>query len=249
VRSRRSREDGTVEVVVDDPADATSASPPARRIKHPWRWTTALVVVVALALAAVQWQRLGRDVDVVDAGVGWTDAPVLMCSGGSRAAVQEARPDRTGEEDVTQLADDPHDVVTLTNRGRWPVTLRLTDARRGAFEADSVGRTPTPTTATPDEPNGLPTPTATTITDEVSVTAGSSVRLRLVYPVLTITGEGTGTARMDSIGLRVTSLGVTTTQVVTLALPLYTWVTGTGAATGQASPLILAEEICAEPTD
>lgn len=247
--SRRSgRGDGTVEVVVEPDDDGTSADPPARRIKHPWRWTTALVVVVALALGAVQWQRLGREVDVVDAGVGWTDAPVLMCSGGAEAAVREASPDRTGDDDVTHLADDPHDVVTLTNRGRWPVVLRLADARQGVFEADSVGRAPIATTDPSDTPNGLPAPTSTTVTDEVRVPAGSSVRLRLVYPVLTVTGEGTGTARMDSIGVRVTSLGVTTTQVVALERPLYTWVTGTEATYGQASPLVLTEEICTPPS-
>ncbi|MGC5165879.1 hypothetical protein [Luteimicrobium sp. DT211] len=241
---RRSRGDSTVEVVVEPDEGGTPASPPVRRIKHPWRRTTALVVVVALALVAVQWQRLARDVDVVDAGVGWTDAPVLMCSGGSEAAVHDASPDRTGDDDRAHLADDPHDVVTLANRGRWPVTLRLTDTRRGAFEADSVGRTPTPTRATSDEPNDLPTPTATQVTDEVRVPAGSSVRLRLVYPVLTVRGEGTGTARLRSIGLHVTSLGVTTTQILTLDRSIYTWTSAEGTA-GNVSPLTLADDICA----
>ncbi|GMA23097.1 hypothetical protein GCM10025864_08560 [Luteimicrobium album] len=246
--SRRSgRGDGTVEVVVEPDDGGTHADPPPRRVKHPWRWTTALVVVVALPLGAVQWQRLGREVDVVDAGLGWTSGFTLSCSGGSQSIVHWAADhDSTGDPaDAASLGDEPQDIVTLTNMGARTATLRLADPAFGAFERHVVvGTAP-----------GAPSPDRVATADHVVVPAGASARLRLVTTGPTVTGArgGSGLVWVSSVVLRVTTLGVTTTREV----PLTTRIAVLGSVdsgrssneTDTGTPWPFADDLCGPPTD
>lgn len=245
---RRSRPDHVVEVVALEADDDAPLEPPApeprrsRRLRHPWRWATAVLVVAALVVAVTGWQRLGRDVDVVDAGAGWTDGSTLTCSEGALDVAHLVAPYRSAAEERAHVDDDPHDIVTLTNRGDRTITLRLADEGRGAFQPHAV------TGSDPDAPAPAPTPVRTV--GQVRVPPGASARLRLVLPDVTPDDArgGTGVVWLTSLRLEVTALGVTTTHEVPLAARIVVRsVTASGTPTrdsGTGTPWSFSDDLC-----
>ncbi|MFC8732067.1 hypothetical protein ACFT5B_06365 [Luteimicrobium sp. NPDC057192] len=220
---RRGRGDETVEVVVDDQDDDALAASRTRRLRHPWRWATALLVVAALALAATTWRRMGREVEVVDAGRSWSSDLNVRCDDDTTTSIHVVTPQSAAADTADRLGEDPADIVTLTNRGARTVILRVADPTTGAFEPDVVdGSAVEPVSPTADRVRTV---------DHVSVPAGDSARLRLVSPRVVGGDEaGTAVATVTSVRLRVTSLGVTTSQDVRLRTRIVGVSVGTAAA-------------------
>jgi hypothetical protein len=238
---RRDRGEGTVEVVVDDPDDDDALpAPRASRLRHPWRWATALLVVAALALATTTWQRVGREVEVVDAGRSWSSDVTVRCDGGGTASIHVVTDESTAADTVERLGEDPADIVTVTNRGARTVTLRLADPTAGAFEPDVVDGAAVE----------LVTPTADRVrtVDHISVPAGDSARLRLVPPRVDSADTGTALAWVTSIPFEVTSLGVTTTQDVALETRIVGISAGAASAAtvnpGTGTPWSFGDDLC-----
>ena len=219
---RRGRGDETVEVVVDDPDDGALPASRTRRLRHPWRWATALLVVAALTLAATTWQRVGREVEVVDAGRSWSSDLTVRCDDDTTMSIHVVTRESAAADTADRLGEDPADIVTLTNRGARTVILRVAEPTTGAFEPDVVDGSAVE----------LVSPTADRVrtVDHVSVPAGDSARLRLVSPRIGGDEAGTAVATVTSVRLRVTSLGVTTSQDVRLRTRIVGVSVGTAAA-------------------